>query len=62
MDQQKYCDLENMIRFLLALCCQGDSSTTPPSREKSLDGLFEDCFTKVGPVATSLELRKELDV
>ena len=61
MDQRKYCDPEDMIRFLLALCCQDDSSTTSVSRDETLDRRFEDCLRKVIPVANSEELRQMLD-
>ena len=60
-DQPEYCDPEALIQFLLALCCQDDASTTPISRDESLEKLFEDCFEKVIPVANSHELRKRLD-
>ena len=61
MDQRKYCDPEDMIRFLLGLCCQDDSSTTPVSCDETLDRCFEDCLRKVIPVANSEELRQRLD-
>ena len=61
MSQRKYCDPEAMIGFLLALCCQDDSSTTPVSRDQTLDRVFEDCFGEVIPIANSLELRQKLD-
>jgi len=61
MRQRKYCDPEDMIRFLLALCCQDDSSTTPVSRDEVLDGRFEDCMREAVPIANSDELREKLD-
>jgi len=61
MRQRKYCDPEDMIRFLLALCCQGDSSTTPVSRDEVLDRRFEDCLREAVPIANSDVLREKLD-
>jgi hypothetical protein len=61
MDRRKYRDPEDMIRFLLALCCQDDSSTTPVSRDEVLDGRFEECLREVIPVANSDEMRQKLD-
>ena len=61
MSRQRYCDPEAMIGFLLALCCQDHSSTTPVSRDQTLDKLFEDCFGKVILTANCSELRQKLD-
>ena len=61
MEQQGDCDPEDMIRFLLALCCQDDSSTTPVSRDEVLDRRFEECFRKVIPVADSEEIQQRLN-
>jgi hypothetical protein len=61
MNKRKYCDPEDMIQFLLALCCQDDSSMTPVSRDDTLDKRFEDCLGKVIPVANSDGLRQRLD-
>ena len=61
MELRKYCDPKDMIRFLLALCCQDDSSTTPNSGDKALDKQFEDCLEKVNQIAGSDRLRKRLD-
>jgi hypothetical protein len=61
MNQRKYCNPEDMILFLLALCCQDDSSTTPVSRDETLDKRFEDCSREVISIANSDELRQRLD-
>ncbi|KAF9647703.1 hypothetical protein BDM02DRAFT_3270005 [Thelephora ganbajun] len=61
MNQRKYCDPEDMIRFLLALCCQDEPSTTPVARGQVLDDCFEVCWREVIPVANSDELRQRLD-
>lgn len=61
MEQRKYCNPEDMIRFLLALCRRGDSSTTPVSRDKVLDRCFEDCLREVIAIANSDELGRKLD-
>ena len=62
MRQQKYCNPKDMIQFLLALCRQGDSSTTPASRDDALDRCFEECFEKVTPVAELDEVRQKLGI
>ena len=62
MQQRKTCDTKNMIRFLLALCCQDDSSTAPVLRDDALDRCFEECSEKVIPVVESEEMRQKLDV
>jgi len=61
MGQRKYCNPEDMVRFLLALCCQDDSLTTPISRNETLDRRFRDCSGKVIEIANSEELRRRLD-
>ena len=61
MGQQKYCNPEDMVRFLLALCCQDHSSTTSVSRDETLNRRFGDCFGKVISIANSKELRGRLD-
>ena len=61
MEQRKYCDPGDMIRFLLALCCQDDSSTTPVSRDEALNTCFGECLREVTPVANSDEMRQKLD-
>jgi len=61
MGQRKYCNPEDMVRFLLALCCQDDSSMTPVSRDETLDRCFGDCSRQVIPLADSEELRRRLD-
>jgi len=61
MRQRKPCSPKDMILFLLALCCQDDSSTTPVSRDDALDKCFEECFEKVAPIADMEEMRQKLD-
>jgi len=62
MTPRKYCDPKDMIRFLLALCRQDDSSTTPVPRDDALDKCFEECSVKVAPVANLKEMRRKLDI
>ena len=62
MEQRKYCDPKDMIRFLLALCRQEDSSMTPVSRDDALDKCLEECSEKVTPVAGLEAMRQKLDV
>ena len=57
----EYCDPEDMIRFLLALCCQDDSSTIPAPRDEVLDRRFEDCMREAVPIINSDELREKLN-
>jgi len=59
--QRGDCDPEDMIRFLLALCCQDDSSTAPVFRDSVLDERFENCLRQVIPVANSKEILGKLD-
>ena len=61
MGQRKYCNPEDMVQFLLALCCQDDSSTAPVSRDETLDKRFGDCLREVIPIADSKELKGRLD-
>ena len=61
MRSRRYCDPKDMILFLLATCCQDDSTATPVSRDKTLDQRFEDCFRTVTPVANCDELKRRLD-
>ena len=61
MAQRKYCHPEDMIRFLLALCCQDDSSTAPVSRDEALNTRFGVCLREVTPVANSDEMRQKLN-
>ena len=62
MEQRNYCDPKDMIRFLLALCRQDDSSKTPVPRDDALDKCFEECSEKVTPLADLKEMRQKLDV
>ena len=61
MGQRKYCNPEDMVQFLLALCCQDDSSTVPISRDEILDKRFGDCLREVIPIADSKELTGRLN-
>jgi hypothetical protein len=60
MQQQKWCEPEDMIRFLLAICCQGDSSTTPVSRDEILETRFQSCLEKATEIANCSELEEKL--
>ena len=60
MNQRQYCSPDDMVRFLLGLCCQDDSSMAPVSRDEALDKRFEECWRKVIPVANSDEMRQRL--
>jgi len=62
MTPRKYCDPKDMIRFLLALRCQDDSSATPVSRDDALDKCFEECSKKVAPVANLKEMWRKLPI
>ena len=62
MEPRKYCSPKNMIRFLLALCRQDDSSTAPVSRDDALDKCFQECSDKVVPVTHLKEMRQKLDI
>ena len=61
MEQRKHCDPEDMIRFLLALCCQDNSSMTPVSRDEALNTCFGECLRGVTPVANSGEMKLKLN-
>ena len=61
MQQRQTCHPEEMILFLLALCCQDDSSTTIDSRDGVLIERFEDCLRQVTPVANSEEVQGKLN-
>jgi hypothetical protein len=61
MRQRKYCDPEDIVRFLLALCCQDDSLPTAISHDEVLDTRFDNCLREVIPVANSIEMRRKLD-
>jgi len=61
MQQRKHCSPKDMILFLLALCCQDDSSTGPVSRDDALDKCFKECSAKVAPIANLEEMRQKLD-
>ena len=61
MKQEKLCEPEDMVRFLLAICCQDDSSTTPVSRSNVLDTCFTKCLADVAKIAQSDKLKEKLD-
>ncbi|KAF9783684.1 hypothetical protein BJ322DRAFT_1109538 [Thelephora terrestris] len=58
MKQKKQCELKDMVRFLLALCCQSDSSTTLDSADGTL---YNDCLRSVESIAGSNELKEKLE-
>jgi hypothetical protein len=58
MKQKKQCELKDMVRFLLALCCQSDSSTTLDSADGTL---YNDCLRSVELIAGSDELKEKLE-
>jgi hypothetical protein len=60
MLQRRLCEPEDMIRFLLAICCQSDSSTTPVSRDEILDTCYKDCLEKATEIAKCGELKEKL--
>ena len=57
MQQRKYCDLEDMIRYFLTLCCWDYSSMDPVSPVATSNGLFEDCVKSVTLISNSSELK-----
>ena len=61
MKQEKFCEPEDMIRYLLAICCQEDSSTSPISRGDVLDTRFNECLAGVAKIAESEELKGKLE-
>ena len=60
MQQRKYCDLEDMIRYFLTLCCWDYSSMDPVSPGATLNELFEDCVNRVALISSSSELKEML--
>jgi len=61
MQPRRYCHPKDMIRFLLALCRQGDSLATPISHDEGLDKCLEECSEKVTLVARLKEMQQKLD-
>ena len=61
MQLRKYCEPKDMIRFLLAFCCQDDSSTIPVSHDDALDECLEECSEKVAQVVDLEEMLQKLD-
>ena len=61
MERRKHCNPEDMVMFLLALCCQDDDSPTPVSRNKDLDKLFHDCYSSILLITNRVGLRKRLE-
>ena len=60
MEKRKHCNPEDMVRFLLALCCQDDSSTVAVPRDDTLDKRFKDCLKEVTPIADLPDLQNRL--
>ena len=60
MQQRKYCDLEDMIRYFLALCCWDYSLTDSASPVAASNELFEDCVNRVTQISSSRELKEML--
>ena len=61
MKKRKHCSPEDMVQFLLALCCQDDSSTAAVSCDETLDQRYNDCLREVTPIADSPDLRERLE-
>ena len=61
MKQRKYCNLKDMVQFLLALCCCDDSSTTPNSLDETVKTRFDDCLRSAAKIASSDELKEKLE-
>jgi hypothetical protein len=61
MKQEQYCKPEDMIRFLLAICCQDDSSATPVSRGDVPDARLNEFLNGVAKIAESEELKAKLE-
>ena len=60
MKQRKLCNPEDMVTFLLALCCQDDPPKSAVSRDKDLVNRFDDCHRSVIPIANDVGLRNRL--
>ena len=58
MKQKKHCNPEDMVKFLLALCCQDNPSAT---LDKDVDKRLNDCYKSVLPLANCNELRERLE-
>ena len=52
-----HCQPKEMVRFLLAFCCQDGE---PLDDGEALDERFDDCWRKVIPIANSEPLTKRL--
>ena len=50
----------DMVRFLLAFCCAGNSSDAFYDKPV-LDKCFERCWSEVVPVANSVKMRERLE-
>ena len=59
MGKRQSCNPMDMVRFLLAFCCDGDSPGTLRDTQV-LNERFGDCWKKVVPVANSEEMKKRL--
>jgi hypothetical protein len=60
MEREEHCKPEDMIRFLLAICCQDDFLTSPVSDGDVLDTLFNNCLDGVAKIAKCDELKGKL--
>ena len=60
MEEHEYCDPEDMVMFLLAICCQGNYSPAHVSRDNLLDERFNACYSSVIPIANCPGLREKL--
>jgi hypothetical protein len=60
MKERKYCNPEDMIMFLLAVCCRGDLLANPARSDKDLNKSFHDCRKSVIPIAKSAALKQKL--
>jgi len=59
MGDPQCCDPTDMVRFLLAFCCD-DNSPNALCDTQALHELFGDCWREVVPVANSAEMREKL--
>ena len=60
MEDPQCCKPVDMVRFLLAFCCD-DSSSDTICDTQVLNERFEDCWRKVVPVANSGEMKRRLE-
>ena len=60
MEGAQRCNPMNMVQFLLAFCCTGNSSEALSDAQVS-EERFKNCWSKVVPVANSRELKERLE-